>query len=89
MVIHQQFAIYYFQTLSPSIPPQYQQAPPLIRDTIGDQLELIIHSRTLAIRAPRNQCAHVIRRLSLALLQHKPIPKVLDGLRFEARQSTV
>ena len=57
----------------------------LVRNAIGIMLETVILSCRVAAVALLNQVPHIIRGLSVRLLQYKSVPEILDGLRFEAR----
>lgn len=61
----------------------------LERDSVRDQLKLVVYTRTFTTRAPSDQLTHVVRRLPFTLLQHEPFPKMLDRLRYKTRQPAV
>lgn len=60
-----------------------------VRNTVGHQLELIITlSRHAHVRLA-HKFSHVLGRIALALIQHKPVAEILQSLGLEARKTTV
>ena len=76
-----------------SSPQPRNTCPPLphilIRNPIRNQLKPIIHPRTLTTRTPPHTLLHKLRRTPLIPLQHKPLPKMPQRIRFKARQPAI
>ena len=57
----------------------------LIRDTVSEQLELVVSFGGVTAVTLLNQAPHEISCFLLILVQNKPVLKVLDSIRLETR----
>lgn len=67
-----------------NIGPLRKSPPPLVRNTVGHELELVVDARRVARVALADQLLHEVGRLPLGLVQDEALLEVLHALGLEA-----